>query len=494
MRTKKPTAFILVLTILPAIFFAACSENATTPATGSTDTSTPAESAPESTREQLELPSEDYEGYSLRILAINSTQMENSTAPGAHYWSDFGYNADRKGEPINDAVFARNSAVEERYNVKIALTEVADVAPTVRKFTQAGDDEQDIVCPVVNSSFSLAQTNCLYDLNKLPHLDMTKSWWDNALYDQLSLAGKIYISSGDISMEDEEFNTCIIFNKQLIQNYSLGNPYQMIEENKWTFDSFYALGTGITSDLNGDGNLDHNDMYGFGNDYTGAQFWYFYGGENIAVLKDGVPEIALFGTRQTAVMDSLIEIFNDKQFMIWVSQMKGIANGWDEVNNMLIDNRLLFRLANIYNIKQFRNMIDDFGLLPGPKFDESQENYCHLMSTHAQLGISVPITQNDLPRTGMLLEALAYESEGIAKAHYDVTLTGKFARDEESLVSLEIIFNSKVYDIGMVFGWGSLVEVINNAVKQGGNFSSLYEKSSEKAQKALEESYSLFAG
>ncbi|MHB1152225.1 MAG: hypothetical protein ACYC00_07915, partial [Eubacteriales bacterium] len=177
-----------------------------------------------------------------------------------------------------------------------------------------------------------------------------------------------------------------------------------------------------------------------------------------------------------------------------VSEMKGVENGWTEVNNMLIDNRLLFRLANIYNIKQFRDMIDDFGILPGPKFDESQENYYHLISTHASLGISVPITQTDPERVGLLLEALAYESAEVAKAHYDVTLTGKFARDEESLVSLEIIFNSKVYDIGKVFGWGSLGDVIDNAVKQGGNFASLYEKSITRAQTALDESYALFRG
>ncbi|MHB1367321.1 MAG: hypothetical protein ACYCWE_15955 [Eubacteriales bacterium] len=493
MKIRNIITFILIFIITLTVFFAACSDtNNTAAADTMLDALTNADSG--NTREPLDLPQEKYDGYALRILSVNSTQMGNSSSVGAHYWSDFGYNPERKGEPINDAVFLRNSVIEERYNIKIVLTEAADVAPVIKKFTAAGDDEYDIVCPVMNNSFSLAQTNCLYDLYKVPHLDMTKSWWDNAMYEQLSLGGKIYIASGDISMEDEEYNSCIIFNKSLIENYSLTDPYQYIKEDKWTLENFYTLGTGITSDLNGDGNLDYNDIYGFGNDYTGAQFWYFYSGENIAVLNNGEPEIVLYGTRQASVMDRLIEIFNDKQFMIWVSEMKGVENGWTEVNNMLIDNRLLFRLANIYNIKQFRDMIDDFGILPGPKFDESQENYYHLISTHASLGISVPITQTDPERVGLLLEALAYESAEVAKAHYDVTLTGKFARDEESLVSLEIIFNSKVYDIGKVFGWGSLGDVIDNAVKQGGNFASLYEKSITRAQTALDESYALFRG
>lgn len=492
MNMKGITAFFLILLIA---FSASCSEKSGGAANGPPPAETEtAVTEATGTRETPDLPEMNYDGYLLRILSVNSTQMGNSSEPGSHYWSDFGYNEERKGEPINDAVFLRNSAVEERYNIRIALTETADTAPVIKKFTAAGDDAYDIVCPVIDSSFSLAQTNSLYDLNRIPHLDMTKSRWDSALYGQLSLGGKIYIASGDISMEDEEYNTCIIFNKALIENYSLTDPYAYVRENKWTLENFYALGTGITTDLNGDGKLDHSDMYGFGNDYTGAQFWFFYSGENIAVLENGEPRIVLYGERQNSVMDRIIGVFNDKQFMIWVSEMKGVENGWTEVNNMLIDNRLLFRLANIYNIKQFRNMIDDFGILPGPKFDENQENYRHLISTHASLGISVPVTQPDPERTGLLLEALAFESDTVVKAHYDVTLTGKFARDEESLISLQIIFGSKVYDIGKVFGWGSLGSVIDNAVKQGGNFASLYEKSAERAQKELEASYALFRG
>ncbi|MHB1152224.1 MAG: hypothetical protein ACYC00_07910, partial [Eubacteriales bacterium] len=311
MKIRNIITFILIFIITLTVFFAACSDtNNTAAADTMLDALTNADSG--NTREPLDLPQEKYDGYALRILSVNSTQMGNSSSVGAHYWSDFGYNPERKGEPINDAVFLRNSVIEERYNIKIVLTEAADVAPVIKKFTAAGDDEYDIVCPVMNNSFSLAQTNCLYDLYKVPHLDMTKSWWDNAMYEQLSLGGKIYIASGDISMEDEEYNSCIIFNKSLIENYSLTDPYQYIKEDKWTLENFYTLGTGITSDLNGDGNLDYNDIYGFGNDYTGAQFWYFYSGENIAVLNNGEPEIVLYGTRQASVMDRLIEIFNDK--------------------------------------------------------------------------------------------------------------------------------------------------------------------------------------
>jgi hypothetical protein len=55
---------------------------------------------------------------------------------------------------------------------------------------------------------------------------MTKNWWDNAVYEQLLFDGKIYIASGDISIEDEEYNSCIIFNKSLIENYKLTSSYQ----------------------------------------------------------------------------------------------------------------------------------------------------------------------------------------------------------------------------------------------------------------------------
>ncbi|MHB1151506.1 MAG: hypothetical protein ACYCWE_14295 [Eubacteriales bacterium] len=444
-------------------------------------------------RESLDLPNIDYEGYDFSILSVNSTSMGNSEETGSHFWSDFGYNADRSGEPINDAVYARNLIIEERYGISINVKEEPDVEISAKKTINAGDDIYDIVMPNIDRTYSMAEPGYIYELSKIPYINLQKPWWDNILVVDLAMSNKIYVATGDISMEDEEYNWCIVFNKSMINKFNLDNPYHDVIEGIWTYDVLYNMSKIVSYDVNGDGLLDWNDSFGYGDDYNGGQYLFHSAGERIATLNsEGKPELTLLSNRTNSIMDELIKVLRDKTCVIWVSEMKNVGNGWLELNNMLTDGRLLFREANIYNIKQYREMTDDFGLLPGPKFNDEQAKYYQCIDSHACSGVCVPMTATNLERTGIILEALAYESIKIKDAYYNVTLTGKYTRDEESLDMLKIIFDSRMYDIGKVFGWGNLTSVIDNTIKNGEGFTSLYEKSVIKAQESMEKSYELF--
>jgi len=490
---------LLTLLLLSTMLLTACaSDNGTTAdgTTASADTTGSEITEPaETTREPLDLPEEDYEGYDFRILAMNSTQMGNSSSVSIHYFSDFGYNEERSGEPINDAVHERNLAIEEKYNITISLTEAANVQTEAQKVIVAGDDVYDIVTPIINNSYTMAQNGYLVNLYDVPHIQLEKDWWDPILAEQLSVGGRLYVTTGDISTEDEELNAAIYFNKALITDHNLEEPYKLVLNGTWTLDKLYATGKALTFDVDGDGDTDHHDSYGFGNDFTGAEFFFFSTGENYARLdKDGAPQITALNDRAINVMDKIIEQFNDRTFMIWATDIQnaGEANGWTTLNEMLIDGRLMFRPGNIYNCKQYRDMVSDFGMLPYPKYDESQERYYMNVMTHACQGICIPVTNPDIDRTGLLLEAMAYGSEDVHKAYYDVTLTGKMARDEETIRMLEIIFESRCYDIGKIFGWGNFNGIVSNTVKVGGSYVSAIEAVMTSAQTAMEKSYNDF--
>lgn len=490
---KRLTAVLILFSI---VLLFACADDAglSDRETADAVTGGSAESENEAeTREPSELPAADFEGYQFAILSVNSTTMGNSDQPGSHFWSDFGYNADRSGEPINDAVFARNTVIEDRYGISILLTEVSDVEVTAKKTVAAGDDAYDVVMPFIDRAYFLAEPGYILELGEIPYMNLQKSWWDQKLTADLAMGNKIHMATGDISMEDEEYNWCVVFNKAMVEKFSLRDPYRDVEEGRWTYGVLYEMAKTVTYDINGDGLLDLNDSFGYGDDYNGGQYLLHSAGERIAALNsEGKPELTLMSDRTVLIMEELIGLLCDKTAVIWVSEMKNVENGWLELNKMLTEGRLLFREANIYNIKQYRGMSDDFGLLPGPKFNEEQENYYQCIDSHACNGVCVPVTAANTERTGILLEALAYESADIKDAYYNVTLTGKYTRDEESLGMLEIIFNSRMYDIGRVFGWGNLGSVIDNTIKKGEGFASLYEKSAVKAQEALEKTYELF--
>ena len=491
---KKFISLFLILLMLITLI-AACGDGGETK--GSHDTNTTAaknEIIEEgSVRPPLNVPVKDYDGYEFRILSINTAVTGNTASLGSYYNSDFIYIPERAGEPINDAVYDRNLKIKEEFNVDIINKEVADVYAEARKIIISGEDAYDIVMPYIDPSFTLAQEKYIYNLYTVPHLDLSNPWWDQALVKGLSLNNKLYTITGDISMQDEELNWAICVNKTLMEQYEVPDLYQIVRAGKWTLDTMYNIGKSVTYDLNGDGILNWEDVYAYGNDASGNQFFYFAAGENIAVLdKDGYPKLTVGGERAISVMDKITNIFNDTNFMIWASKITTSAGGWSELRVMFRENRLMIFSLSMYAVKEFRGMVDDFGILPGPKYDEKQEDYHMIMSTHACISVCIPITNNNLERTGILLEAISYYSQPIQEAYYDITLTGKFTRDEESREMLDLIFGNVVYDIGKAFGWGGFIAQMLTATQKNTGFAALVEANRTKAETEIEKSFEIF--
>ncbi|MCL2518894.1 MAG: hypothetical protein FWF15_10065, partial [Oscillospiraceae bacterium] len=247
--------------------------------------------------------------------------------------------------------------------------------------------------------------------------------------------------------------------------------------------------------LNGDGVIDFNDVYAIGNDYTSGQFFYYATGEKIAVLdKDGSPKLTVGGERSITVMDKIIEIMNDKNLMIWTATIVRDAkvDGWEYLLKMFNENRLLIYQVSVFCIKELRGMFDDFAIVPHPKYNEFQDDYYMIVSTHRCPGVCIPVTNTELELTGIILEAMAYYSQPIQVAYYDVTLTEKFARDADSRDMLDIIFGGRTYDIGKTFGWGSYIVQMDTAINKNEAFASYYEANRTKAETEMQKSYGIF--
>jgi len=102
-----------------------------------------------------------------------------------------------------------------------------------------------------------------------------------------------------------------------------------------------------------------------------------------------------------------------------------------------------------------RDMKDDFGILPIPKWNSEQSRYYATLNNWHSYTFMIPVTVSDLDRNAYILDAMAYHGRQIIRpAYYDICLQRKHTRDEESSAMLDIIFSSTVYDLGTVFGIG----------------------------------------
>ena len=104
------------------------------------------------------------------------------------------------------------------------------------------------------------------------------------------------------------------------------------------------------------------------------------------------------------------------------------------------------RITSIGALKNLRNMEDDFGVIPMPKYDENQKKY----RTRAIGGLygSVPSTTKNAENISIILEALAAESYyNLMPAFCETVLKDKYSRDTDSAEMLDLILNSMYQDL-----------------------------------------------
>ncbi|MCL2816731.1 MAG: hypothetical protein FWD23_19195, partial [Oscillospiraceae bacterium] len=155
---------------------------------------------------------------------------------------------------------------------------------------------------------------------------------------------------------------------------------------------------------------------------------------------------------------------------------------------MFANNQGLFNWNEFHSIPNLREMETDFGILPMPLYDDRQERYYHSVNPHVAQMMSIPITNPEAEKTGAVVQHMSAVSKNIlTPAYYDISLKGKHARDEESIMTMDLIFGTMTYDPGYMNNWGNLAQFTLNMVDSyKSDLASQYEKLEPKAQGALE--------
>ena len=135
-------------------------------------------------------------------------------------------------------------------------------------------------------------------------------------------------------------------------------------------------------------------------------------------------------------------------------------------------------------------MEHDFGVLPLPKYDESQDRYYTPLDT-AVAYLSVPVCVSDTERCGIILEAMAAQSaETITPAYNETILKRKYTRDMESEEMLNIIMSNRVYELTNLFSWGNLSGGLTSLCQKGSaDIASMYAKNEAAVTKAIEKTF-----
>lgn len=386
-----------------------------------------------------DLAAADYDGYNFRILIRPGKTSDQ-------------YLEEKTGDVVDDAVYTRNKLVESMYNITISATESSDSGSETDALNSilAGDDAYDAIFPHSRAAFSYATQGAVENFNDIKSIHLDKLWWSKDIVDSANINGYLYVLDGDISLHRLSYAMCMYFNKRIFDELGLSYPYDMVKNGTWTFDEFQKLVKKGAKDLNGDGVITpEDDQLGF---YT--QEWQspisilYTGGQRIYSKDDeGIPVLTLNTSKTVDIFDKYFDLMDTDATFLHFTNKPTNYNGTD----VFTTGRAMFADGGLGNAKSFRNMDDNFGILPLPKFTED-DNYATVVNGHAHL-LVMPITTSDPERTGSIIEALcAIGSRDVVPAFYNVSLKTKYSRDTESEEMIDIIRDSIIYDIGYVSG------------------------------------------
>ena len=490
---NKITA-VLLLAVLLVTSFTACSSGGgdsveTTTAADAVETTTAQE-----TREPLDIPDgTDYDGYEFKIFTYTVGDSVESGYTMMTNYNEIVAEAET-GEIINDAVYQRNRAVEERIGIKIVpvIAKSNELTSKLKANVQAGSTEYDTALQMIRAAQNTAAEKFLVNLYDIDTLNLDKPWWNSRIQEGVAINNNLFVITGDATIQDKETLGVVFYNHTRAEALGLGDIYETVESGKWTFDEMWKQCSDATADVDGDGVIGANDYVGTGSNYTTLPYFLSAVGAHLAELdSDGKPITTLDSERTVSFIQKMANLFNDSGAMVLAGKIDG---GWTTIRTMFKTNRMLIQIGNTYAANSYRDMDGDFSLLYLPKLDEAQSEYYVPTGPHASVGFVVPVTNSDYERTGIILESIAYYStDTVRSAYVDITLSGKVMRNEKSVVMLNNMLESMLYDIGYVFDWAGIVSVVNGSVQTNDStIVSAFASVKDAYLKAMDATYQLY--
>ena len=385
---------------------------------------------------------------------------------------------------LNEAVKKRNDEIYNRYGVTIVGHPVDNVQADLTNDIMSNSKQYDAALIFMTGASVLAQEGKLYNLNDFEeYLHLDQAWWDQRANEALSVGNKLFFTTGDISIMPKITSVAVTFNKKMLEkNFPDVDLYQKVKDKEWTFDLMVEMATQVTAESDGVTGLDQNDTWGLSAAYGDANAFFIGAGKNY-VTKDAndLPVISFNDQSSTVIAQKILEKLQLDDEWVWHCNEIPDNTKWQVSLDIFGQNRALFRSSAFSAIKKLRAYDDaeEFGLLPLPLVTDTQDEYYTYASAQWAYAAVIPssLSREEAEFSAYMLDAMAFGGmKYITPAYYDTTLKYRDLKDDESMEMLDIIFGNVVYDIGIIYNFGKLTNIIDDLMaKKSPYIASAYE-------------------
>lgn len=447
MKTKRIFC-VLTAALMFASAAVSCGSEGGTTAVTTIEAATTA--APETTETSLfmndDLPGLDFEGAEVKVFCWESWDQ-----------AEFFVEEDT-GEILDSVIYERNLKVEERLNIDLVWVMKprgssaygSDLKNAMVAQNFSGDLIYDLVACYGARVASCAVDGHLSNLNDAPYMDLSKPWYSESALAAGQLGkGFNYVFAGDISYNYLSRMSGIFFNRGMINDFGLEDPYKLVLDGKWTIDKLHEMIDGTYVDLNGNGKADKDDQFGImtASDQMNT-LYYGTGSHFISLDENGAPRLSddIFSERTMMIIEKYLGVFADPA---------AFKHPTVDDTTIFDTGRSLFYIYPLGHVNDatLRDSQITYGFIPQPKPDENEEKY-HASVTNAVTLFGIPLVVESMERASALAECLS--SEGyrlVSPAVFEIVYKVKYNYSEGSEQSeiFDMMRQNVVFDFGKLF-------------------------------------------
>ena len=402
------------------------------------------------------------------------------------------------GGIVSDAVFERNTTVEELLSVKLEFTQVdlpyADVAADVRKLTQSGIDEYDLVINdiyayselVIEGNFrNVIDDDCVFDFER-------EYWYKDFMDDLCLIDGYQYFLAGDFFADIIRSAHLLLLNKKIYEDFynrSSDELYDVVTDYKWTYEKMNEIITDKYMDKNLSGTVDAGDQYGFMIfEYWGPSIPFSVSGMTQFITRDedGVPTVTVHeGDRANQLASAMSKIFNNESTSVNHTAETDLITAFTQDECLILGYQRLGSLEN----EIFRQMKGDAAVLPYPMLFESDKKYTTATHDTTEMG-AILSTSTDMQFISTVVEVLNRETARIVMPkYYTEGLQVRYVDDEKASAMIDIIHDN--FDNSFILAYNTtlgstILQAFSTAVESKREYSAVFASASKTINKTLE--------
>lgn len=392
------------------------------------------------------LPELNFGGETIRFLTLKNRDMTGEV------YNDEIWVEELTSDPLKDSIYNRNMYVMERFNCKIVdeLASASTVSSTIEKHFNADDDVYQIIGYEAAESLAKSLDGYFCDLNNLDtdYIEFDAPWWSGQFFESIAADDRVYVLAGSLSLSMIRSIHATFFNKRIAEDEGVEDLYNVVNEGRWTIDYQTELVSNMYRDLDGSTTKNIGDRFGYATSFYWAvdSYWSAF---NLTILSfddDGRFEFSL---NEEKAYDGFQKIYN----LSYGDGAHGENIDDSDVERMFASGETFMitqKLACAETVT-FRNMQDDYGIIPMPKFDKKQEEY-YSMPYEIFQTYMIPKTCRNTGMASAILEALSAETwRKIIPTYSEIVLKGKYLSDPQSRKMFDMIINNTKIDAGLMY-------------------------------------------